>query len=940
MTREITTPVVLAHTNLVPGTETVSVKGASTNLIRDSDYIMDYDAGILRFLSDGAAVEQADLIEQNGLDVQYSYAIDVGEPQLFESQNEVYDEVASRIEPFVISVKNAPINDVSRILNLTTQEEYTPIAINNQEISFQGVAAPRTLDIAAADTTLQSSVFDTDKKLYSEIYSLNYPANFTASVNPTVLIAGMQSTSLFPRILVIGGQDVLTNTVELLVSFEVTNVILITGGRSLRTSTTTLRQGTDYTFTLVPQIGTITTQKLILSLLPSAILQIRTNSLYIVFNYNEPFELKENATFRVTTHPVHDVVTFTTDVQILPRFYLQADVDEIAFDKLVLPEIQVLDPISGEVFQSNVDYQINSTARTITKLPGSKIDTAVLVTYLEQRELKADFTLVRDIVLVDYVWGTNSINWESLQKDTDVTFVMNLFQGQQLITLQRQPKSFKDILIYLKDDPFKKPQTTPLSYNRLMRRLKISPISQKGTYVLEYVAVDEPVQEGTPYFASYKYGATRRVVGDKFAKMFGLDNTTTPRDEVFSLAAGSTQVQLSRSPTSLDTVTIYNEFDPEQTPIATPTDYNSVTGILSFTPISSAGRKVINYLTIGFDTQSLRRVIEQLFVNFSEGPTQVGFENIVSAFVDTPPVITSGLSDRFVLANAEHTVGTQIKPRTFEQSLPLSDGTSSVAFLPSRFNLAAAFETSRGSYVRAPVASNLGLQEGTLEFLTGILFNPNDSELHYFVDIVGKNPRRNRFSLYKSENNFLNFDIWDQNGDLFRTSLGVDQIYYTEIIFLNAGDTQAKLSQAATPAQLDLNNNQTPDLYEGLETKFIILPETPTFPATFKKASIKVLSYDPPTQVVTFEPVAFTGRYVFSYVSGLTKFEETENFIAITWKLHTNDGEAPFYKLYVNGVLAINRTLEEISVAIETEADDRSHFDTARYDIDIYEENS
>jgi hypothetical protein len=154
---------------------------------------------------------------------------------------------------------------------------------------------------------------------------------------------------------------------------------------------------------------------------------------------------------------------------------------------------------------------------------------------------------------------------------------------------------------------------------------------------------------------------------------------------------------------------------------------------------------------------------------------------------------------------------------------------------------------------------------------------------------------------------------------------------------LNIGDDTAKLKFQATIGQLDLNSNQTPDLYEALNTKFIIMPEAVALDKQFKKQSIKIYKYDPTTQIVTFEPVKYAGRYIFSYISGLVKFEETETFIAVSWKLHTRDGATPFYKLYVNGNLVVNQTLSTISSLVESQQD-KTSYDSGQYDIDVYEE--
>jgi len=943
MVQEITTPVVLAHKNIVPGTEVVTVPGSDAKLVRNADYIMDYTNGELRFLSSGVAVALGSLIEENGINVNYSYAIDFkGTPNLFESQIEVYSEVASRASEFVVSVKNTPIVEVSRIINLTTQEEYTPTAINNSEITFSGASAPRLLTLPKLTTTQTSIAYNPDRNTYVKKYSINYPSTLTPKLNPITSILDLQSNSQYPRVLIIGGLDALSNTLEILVSLETSDIALITGGRSLRTSTTTLIQNVDYSFILTSVPGILNTQKMKITFNPSGTLKIRTNNLYASFIFNEQFSEKD-AELTVTCHPVNDAIYFNSNnTQVLASLFQQSTVATDAFDKAVWPDIQVINPSTGEVFVSGRDYEINLTQKTITKLPYGSIQNKALVSYLEQRSLSVGAVVMRDVVLVDYVWGSNSINWSALQKTVPITIEQKLYRNQQFITLTRPPIDESQILIYLQTDSYKKSQATSVYYDRTNQRLQITPIATSAKYVIEYNTVDQPIPENTPYYVSYSFGATRNRISNLFAPLFGLTNAQTEREEVFSMRAGQSSIQLSRAPTSLETIEIYNADDSQKTVIASANRFDNITGTLHFTPIAVSGRKIVKYLTLGFDTNSLRNVIARLFSNFTIGPTELGYRNLIAGFVDTPAVISSGLNSRFVLPDKKHSQGSSLKAKEFETSPSLEDGTPSITYLPARFNLGAVLESSRGSYVKVPVASNLGLQEGTLEFLTGILFNPNDRQLHYFVDVMGSHPRKNRFSLYKNINNQLNFDIWDNKENLYRMSIDVSQIYYTEIINLKAGDDTATLKFAATPAQLTTDGT-TPDLYLGLETKFIIMPDTNTYPSTFKKASIPVISFDPPTKTIKFKPVQFSGRYVFSYVTGLVKYEETDNFVAITWKLHTKDGKPPFYKLYLNGVDASIlggpsvQTLEQLATQLAAEISTEANtYDNSQYDEAIY----
>jgi hypothetical protein len=70
-----------------------------------------------------------------------------------------------------------------------------------------------------------------------------------------------------------------------------------------------------------------------------------------------------------------------------------------------------------------------------------------------------------------------------------------------------------------------------------------------------------------------------------------------------------------------------------------------------------------------------------------------------------------------------------------------------------------------------------------------------------------------------------------------------------------------------------------------------------------KTTLIKALDYDQVTKVLTFAPIIEGGLYEFNYIVGWSAYEESEIMLAISWKLHTNDGLLPFYKLYIDGEL-------------------------------------
>ena len=77
---------------------------------------------------------------------------------------------------------------------------------------------------------------------------------------------------------------------------------------------------------------------------------------------------------------------------------------------------------------------------------------------------------------------------------------------------------------------------------------------------------------------------------------------------------------------------------------------------------------------------------------------------------------------------------------------------------------------------------------------------------------------------------------------------------------------------------------------------------------------IKPLSYDWKTKTLTFEPVPYDGTYEFDYIAGWTAYEESEIFICISYKLRTDDGSLPYYKLYINGELQDFTTFADLPV--------------------------
>lgn len=931
MTYLIQTPVVLSHKNIVPGTEQIRIKGTQQTLIRGSDYEIDYLAGELRFSKTGAVIPLGQQIEEGGLDIEYSYQVSFSK-NLLQSQIEVFDEVALYQNSSEILVSNSPINDVIRVYNLTTQELYQVTSADKNKIQISGDNLPKLKSFKKLSIIENDLIYNKQNNYFLLNKEIVYPNNYFPNRNPLISLDNVLSKARYARKIITGGTDILSSTVELLVPLELLEIQLFTGGRTLKQSRTQLTRNIDYSFELIPELQIIDHYKIKITLTGSGQQKIRTNNLYLKAIYNEtPQQIeRQQATYKVPSYPINEVIEFNSNVQSLTKIFSYTKIGEVS-DETIFPHFLIFDPDLNKVYKEGIDYVINPNQKLITKIEGGEIQNKVCIAYLEIKDISVDLTLVNDVIIVDYIWGNNSLNWESEIKKVPIVEKVDLDIGQQFIILKKNPLIWSDVKIYLTNDPYKIQQVAPLSYNKEERRLHIEAIRVTAEHTIEYIANSQPIEEQQIYFVSYKYGAQRQALETRYAKMMNLVNTQTEREEVYSLLAGTSEVILMRSPSEIETILIYEENDPLETSLSTALRYDQITKKLYFTPLPTAGRKVFRYKTNGYHTPSLRNALEGLFETFKDGPTLESYKSIISHFTDQEPEITLLTSEGFKVTDS-------LMAEKFTTSSDLEDGTKTVTFEPARFNLGAYLTTAKGSYIKAPWTENISLLEGTAEFLVGIAFEPNDSRDHYFIDIKGQDPQRNRLSLYKSSLGYLNFDIWDNKGILYRTSLDVEQVYQTEIIQLVQGQASAILSYQATPAQIDLNNNQIPDIYEGLETKFIITPDTNTYPEDFLKQSIKVLQYDTTTNTIYFEPIEYAGQYVFSYITGLIKYEETENFICATWKLHTLDGEDPFYKLYVNGVEVESKKLKELIIEIDAQSSTgKSQYDISEYDIDIYE---
>ena len=64
---------------------------------------------------------------------------------------------------------------------------------------------------------------------------------------------------------------------------------------------------------------------------------------------------------------------------------------------------------------------------------------------------------------------------------------------------------------------------------------------------------------------------------------------------------------------------------------------------------------------------------------------------------------------------------------------------------------------------------------------------------------------------------------------------------------------------------------------------------------------IRPIKYNWDTKVLSFDSIPESGVYRIQYVTGWAAYEESEIFISAVYKLHSQDGTLPFYRLYING---------------------------------------
>lgn len=814
-------PIKLQHEDLVPGSEVVTIAGGQfVALVRDEDYTIDYQNGILSIDLDAAVSFNLMPDEDLPIDVSYRYQVDFEQGVFLESHVEQVNEVAAITDLLRLRTSNSPITDVFRVFNKTTREEYTVETFMDDTIIIDGENPPSVVSLTRQPTSLSDRVFDVEH--FENTITLQLADAFSpASEHPISTVDTIRSTTS-ARELIQGGVDAVETSYQIEITRDVTGIVLLTGSTLFRRSTTELTRFTDYV-TTVSEDG----QQLTISLTDLGIEKIGTNSLF--YRLQKIFSPLSNAidneqhTIQFNENYISEVAVFSQGqanlVKLTPFIEAGQEIDNLIFPSLVVTNQ------SGTVgYIQGRDFYIDTALRRLIRIESSPTlspDQVVRVAYVDQQQYSADITIAEDVVIVDYTWGTNSLDWSPSIQDTLTQQQVQLKEGARGLTLDQFPAN-DQVTVTLLGQQGSALEIEVNSVDIVNRRVSIQPAPISATYTVTYTARKQVFDPQQGYYCTYKYGARKRALQDNWAALLGLQTGTVARQEVFDLINNQSSQVLSDAPISIEDVQIYLTGDPDKSPLATATRFNQTTSTLEFTPITSAGNYTIEYTVSGFETQQLRTAILALIQAFLTGPTQQSVENIGEAFTGLVPEVIDSIDNGFDLSNDE--TGDFLNPLPPTISPALSDGSNSIEFEPSRFANGLAIKSVNDSFVGYNALSNISSSQGTIQFLLGNRWDGNDGLTHRLFDTVGTDEFTNRITCYKNKKGRLAFEIHDANSKLFRVTSDITRLPRYEIRYLEAGDATTTLDYSPAYTIEDLNANGQSDIFEANRTEFVITP--------------------------------------------------------------------------------------------------------------------
>lgn len=822
----------LQHTDLLPSSEIITVPGGQfVALTRGEDYEIDYKNGLLTVLPTGIipSLPGATSEESLPLDITYRRKVDFLEELTLESHIEVFDEVAQVAEDFELRVANGPVLDVFRAFNKTTGEEYAVDSFHTNTIFISGEAAPRVVSLP------NLSALERERRISDNTFIVDLGLDVTTELKPVkdhpiVTSAFVQARTAF-RQLIKSGIDPLVSEYVIEITNNFDGIELFTGSTILRRSTIQLIEDVHYTV-----VSDVINMTLTITLTADGQTLINTNSLF--YRLNKRFTVRDASVFdvegnieddehriEIAERFVKETTTFSADnkaslTKLRPFLQIGQEVDQVVFPTLVVTNR------SGTItFIEGEDYIIDTAFLQLIRLDSSTrlLHMQVVdVAYTDVESFSWTGTMMQDTVLVDYDYGTNSINWTPSFEDEETQEEQVLAQSTRFFSLNKFPVDENVTVQRTLDSGARVQNIKVLAVNPSTRQVEIEPAPESATYTVSYIARRQLITPNSNYFVTYRYGARKRALLDNFAALLGLTTGTVVRQEQFDFINGQSNIVLARPPADVDRVNIFRTGDPDMDPQATPTSFDASTNLLRFTPVINADNYTVEYPVSGWETEQLRTAIIALLQSFILGPTQQSLIALVTAMTGIEPEVIEALSNGFLLTNGEDS--DFLAPLAPRASPELSDGRSSIEFAPSRFANGVSLREANGAYIKYGALNNVRVEEGTVEFLTGTFWNGDDQKSHYFFDLMGTDDFTNRITIYKNKGGLLVFEIRDSKSNLRRITTDIRRIVRNEVLLLSEGQSSVQLTHTPANTVIDLDGDGQQDIFGANPTELVITP--------------------------------------------------------------------------------------------------------------------
>lgn len=805
---------VVAGSNLLYDSERITIHNSAIGtLTRDEDYTIDYEDGIVRATANG----RIEFLEAEELDIEYSFGIDFETQVEHAFHKQVYNEAVRIVDPTTLTVNSNVVSEVFRVANVSKRQSYIPLAVSRDTISLQTEDELNVEVRTDQELNQIGTGFDLNKAI--KTLSINIPKG--EGRNSIQGVGDVIATSHRVR-LIEGKRQNVPDQIRFVSFYEISQIKLTTGGIDAYRSNLILQENIDYT------VSTEDPNTFVITLLETGINKIGTNSLYVqgetlVSAYAQTsvpserrFQCKANLT------PFSELYAVSGSSIILQGTNTYVDPGNNG-DVRLKEEIVITNPRGDVVFVEDEDYTYDGINKTILLLTGSKIknEAQIRVNYLGVQDFVGSYSTVPDILVADYDYTHNAIDWSNSMRTFNLRIRETLGPDKNLIRLAYHPEDPDDLLkIEVRSTSNPKETLRPISYDRGQRFLIVEAPIVEGDYIVSYKGHSHLVSPGIEYYVSYNYGGRDRALRDVWSPLLGLTETSRRRNEEVLLNGNDTSVVLDFPVVNIETIVIFEKGQTENEPATTITDYDPETNTIFFTSVRSYGAYIIAYDTPNALTEDLRKFVIGMMEAFLTGPTKEGIETMIETFTDITPLVRTAADLAFRLVDEKYNADPDLRSDRLNDAGFTAENP---VFIPSRFNNGYQATVSDENVLYAPALTNVRASEGTIQLLIGPRFNGDDGLTRYLVDI-GKRRQyyRNRIALYKNQRNYLVFETHDDDGQIWRVASNVGRGRTRLYRFLERGATSLELTARPAFATTDLDNDGQFDFFGAHKTEFII----------------------------------------------------------------------------------------------------------------------